>query len=570
VSQRLKIVLYKKNKHVIILIMFIKKIKRKNGKISLQIVATQRLKSSKKIAQKVLKNIGTYIDGDDLEAGLIKANIELKDLEKLEDGDYLPFDNDSSFIQCKEEEKQEETKITLGDLVLEQNVSQGVIDIFGHVYDELGFSKLINKGRKKDDFNNILKQSVLMRIHTPSSKRKISELLEVLTNQSIGLHKIYRMLSRLQKEEDNIKNNIFNATLDLFNNNIDVAFFDVTTLYFESFRPDELRNFGFSKDCKFKEVQIVLALITTTDGMPLGYELFEGNKSEGGTLISSIKNLKKSYKISNIFLVADRAMFTEANLKFLEEEKVKFIVAAKLKSLPASDKENIITFKKSITKEYESKEFEFKGRRLIVSYSKDRAEKDKKDRERLVARLKKYEKDGVINLKDIIKNNGTKKYLFIKKDDKTNTATINTNKIEQDALWDGIHGVITNDKESKKEDILEKYKGLWQIEAAFRINKNDLKMRPVFHWKPDMIRAHILFCYIAYSVVVQVKYRLNKNNIKMSFERIKEELSRVQTSILRDKKTNKKFALPKVLTETQEKLYKAFSIKYSDLAYNIN
>ncbi|MFZ2396876.1 MAG: transposase [Smithella sp.] len=122
-----------------------------------------------------------------------------------------------------------------------------------------------------------------------------------------------------------------------------MLFFDVTTLYFERIDTDELRALGFSKDCKFKEVQVVLALVTTTKGLPITYKLFPGNTYEGGgTLMEMVKDLQTQYAIKHILLVADRAMFNEDNLSFMESLGIQYIVAAKLKALPKSLKADIL------------------------------------------------------------------------------------------------------------------------------------------------------------------------------------------------------------------------------------
>jgi transposase len=383
-------------------------------------------------------------------------------------------------------------------------------------------------------------------------------------------------MDKLFENETTIKKKIYNSTVSAFKEKIDVAFFDVTTLYFESFNQDDLRCFGFSKDCKFKEVQVVLALMATTGGMPLGYELFAGNKSEGKTLIECIKKFKVDYEIQNVFLVADRAMFTEDNLAYMESEKIKYIVAAKLKSQKKALKDEILLQKEkalSVAQERQIEEYTHeikheKGRRFIVNYSLKRANKDKADRNRLVERIKKVEKNGIIDLKKLIKNSGSKKYLKITKP--TNSGVLNLEKIANDSKWDGLHGVIVNDPEISMEAALERYRGLWQIEAAFRLKKNDLKMRPIFHWKPNRIRAHVLFCYICYTVVVNTSFRMKEKNLNLSFARAKEELSRVRASILINKKNGQKYLLPKTLNDLQKKIYETFEIPYSTSAKKID
>lgn len=134
-------------------------------------------------------------------------------------------------------------------------------------------------------------------------------------------------------------------------------------------------------------------------------------------------------------------------------------------------------------------------------------------------------------------------------------------KIAQNARWDGIYGVMSNHKEFSGDDIIERYRGLWQIEEAFRVNKHDLKMRPIYHWKPRRIKAHILICFVAYALVTFVRYRLNEAGIKMSFEAVREELSYLQASIIKDQKTGIKFALPSRITQKQRNIYNALGLK---------
>lgn len=130
-------------------------------------------------------------------------------------------------------------------------------------------------------------------------------------------------------------------------------------------------DFGFSKDCKSKEVQVMLALVTTTDGLPITYRAFPGNMYEGHTLIDMVRELKAEYEIENIVLVADRAMFNEKNLKAMEDENVNYVVAAKLKGLDKKAKTEVlegIDYQASVVCDelHWLKEFTYKSRRVIV------------------------------------------------------------------------------------------------------------------------------------------------------------------------------------------------------------
>ena len=204
-----------------------------------------------------------------------------------------------------------------------------------------------------------------------------------------------------------------------------------------------------------------------------------------------------------------------------------------------------------------SKEIEYKGRRLVISYSSKRAQKDMKDRSRLIERLLKKAKDGKIKVKDLIPNYGTKKYIKVT----NNNAGIDLDKIDKDAEWDGIHGIISNNQNKDCVELMESYRGLWQIEESFRVNKHDLKMRPVFHWRPERVRAHVAICFLSYALSRQAVYRINaQSGMKLSLRQLRNELLHVQSSFLLDTEDGKRYLLPSKATVNQKKIYRAVGL----------
>src|SRR5205085_2987712 len=131
------------------------------------------------------------------------------------------------------------------------------------------------------------------------------------------------------------------------------------------------------------------------------------------------------------------------------------------------------------------------------------------------------------NPNKLIANAGVKK--FVTKDEKA-AVSLDENKIAQDAQWDGLHGVITNISEDSPASIIARYAQLYVIEESFRINKHTLQMRPIFHWKPERIHAHIAICYMTFSVLRHLQYRVNLTQ-KISIDTILDELLNVQASI---------------------------------------
>ncbi len=546
--------------------MFIRTKKRANGNVSVQIVESYR--RGNKINQQILRHVGQGIGDEEVEElkRLARAIVaKMKDERQPK----LPLLSPTKIPSNVTEIPATELEVKVKDLREEQRVITGIKDVFGKLMKELSFDSLITGGRKPEQWNQVLKECVLARLANPQSKRRTASLLEEDYGIKVPLEKIYRMMDHLAEEEEQVKRHIAAETCNLFDNKVDVLFFDVTTLYFESFTADELRDFGFSKDCKFKETQIVLALVATTDGLPITYRIFPGNTYEGHTLLNMVEDLKKNYNIENIVLVADRAMFTEKNLQKLDSLNVNYIVAAKLKVLPKQLKEQITSddgYALNVVHNelHWCREFEHKSRRLIVSYSKKRAEKDAKDRQRLVERLMKKVKNGKLRLGDLVTNRGTKKYIKILADQ----AVVNEAKIDDDSVWDGLHGVISNCKDKSARELLARYRDLWQIEEAFRISKHDLKMRPIYHWSEPRIKAHISICFIAYALVKHALHRLRiQQKMDISFEQLRNELLHVQSSIVMDLKSKKRFILPSHYTINQKNIYKAFGLKRREVPY---
>ena len=159
--------------------------------------------------------------------------------------------------------------------------------------------------------------------------------------EEVKLHHLYRALDFMAENKEELERFLFQQNRDLFNMQVEVVLYDVTTLYFESLRPDKegegLRDFGFSKDQKFGEVQVVFGLLVNSDGAPIGFEVFRRNTFEGHTLEKSLEKLKNRFEISRIIVVGDRGMLSEANLKVIEELGYEYIVGVTVHLLKTQD-----------------------------------------------------------------------------------------------------------------------------------------------------------------------------------------------------------------------------------------
>lgn len=547
--------------------MFVK-VKKKDEK-RWQLTIVESVRKGKKVSQKTVRNIGTAYSEKEVEefrkigeAAIISMKNSVKPV--------LSFDDPANFHAPGKRKKCTEKHIVdVHDLREEKRINEGFTDIFGQIYKEIGLESIITESKFNDQWNDIIQSTVIARVANPKSKLATLNQLENQFDIKIPFQKIYRAMDQLAKHEDKAKELIRNHTLGLFRDKVDILFFDVTTLYFESINSDDFKNFGFSKDNKFKEVQVMLALIATEDGLPVTYKLFPGNSFEGHTLKETIDELRSDFDVSNFVFVADRGMFNENNLKYMDDNGISYVVGASLKKMSNQIKNEILTDQFSpmvIGNDFQwVREYEYKKRRLIVSYSSKRAKKDASDRQRLIDRLLKKVKDGKLQIKDLIPNYGTKKYLQVS----GGRAEIKTSKIQLDVQWDGLHGVITNQSEKHASTILERYRGLWQIEEAFRVNKHSLKMRPIFHWSPKRIKAHILICFMAFTLVKSAIFRLNRFGNKISCEKLRESLSEVEASIVRDNRSKRRFVIPAETKESHRLIYRCFGLKRDDKPYAI-
>lgn len=450
-------------------------------------------------------------------------------------------------------------QVLLEDIKEEARIIEGIHEIGGLVYDQLGYNTLL-KSKKSQ---TLLRDLVLARIVCPESKLGLQKKLDSNFDKEYDLDAIYRLMDHLHEQIPTIKALTFKKTASLFPGKTNVLLFDVTTLYFESTDTDELREFGFSKDHRFNTTQVVLALATNEDGLPIGYELFKGNKAEVQTLCEALKSWEKSFDIGSVCFVGDRAMFSEKNLTLLEQNGYYYVVAAKLRKLPGKLQDELLeekNYKMAVLKNELAwiGEFTHNERRLIVSYKQKRAINDARQRETLIKKIE--TKLGASHSpKQLLNNHGVKKYTSISNG---STAILDKAKIQADALWDGLHGVITNITDEDAGQIIGRYARLWIIEDSFRINKHNLKIRPIYHWKPNRIEAHIALCYMSFSVLRHLQYQVNLTQ-KLSVNEILDELLSVQASIHIHKRTHDRYRVPGALSHKASKIYKAFNLMRS-------
>jgi transposase len=291
----------------------------------------------------------------------------------------------------------------------------------------------------------------------------------------------------------------------------------------------------------------------------VGIKLFSGNTAEVTTLINCVQEWRKIIDIENAIVVGDRGMMSDSNLKQLESAGMQYVIAYPMKKSSKKIKQEILsnnnyTADVICNQLYWKKEINIgNNKRLIVTYSNKRHKNDAKQRERLIDRISsKLGKNKAA--KKLISNQGYLKYTEINGEIK---AELNTEKIAEESRWDGLHGILTNSDLSSSK-ALARYKELWVIEESFRINKHTLKMRPIYHYTPQRIFAHILICYLTFALIRNIQHRLKINGLSYSVDMIRDELTEVQHSILCDNNTGLLYKMPSYMTNNATNLYSIF------------
>ena len=414
----------------------------------------------------------------------------------------------------------------------EQFERDSIVYFFNHIENILlnGTQLILNQVFKLIGFDRIedtvFRQLVIARLCQPSSKVATVDYLKSHFDEDVQLYQLYEYLDKLyDTQKDLVEKISVDHTRKISGGKIGLAFYDVTTLYFETDICDELRKPGYSKDGKHALPQIVLGLSVSAGGYPLAYSIHEGNKYEGHTMLPVVK--------------------------LLDANNYKYIIGTRIKNGSAEIKQWIFSLQKADGCFYELGKLP--ETRLIVGYSEKRARKDSFNRDRGIKRLEKEYKRGSIK-KDSINKRGYNKFLELSDDI---TVRINYNKIKEDERRDGLKGYITNTL-LPAEQVYEEYSGLWQVERAFRISKGTLELRPMFHFTGKRIKAHVCICFVAYKVYRELERVLKTSGMNLSVDRVLDIAKTITTIRMQLPHTNKVVERTMLITERHKLIAQLF------------
>lgn len=504
--------------------MFVRPKKNASGSVSIQIISKSRGK------YKVVKTLGSATTRQEIERLTRLAEQEIK---RLSEPLSLFSSQDDILVEKVFESLHNSSIHTVGPEL-----------VFGKIFDYIGFNQI-----GEDLFRHL----VISRLAFPLSKLKTIEYLYRYQGVWLDIDAVYRFLDKLNTRlKEQVEQIAFAHTMKVLDGNISVVFYDMTTLYFEASDEDDLRKTGFSKDGKHQNPQIFIGLLVGLGGYAIGYDIFEGNSYEGHTLIPFLEKMEQKFKLGKLVVIADSGLLSNDNITTLEANSYEYILGARLKNEPGRIKTEILqhTFSDGDTISIAKTE----NTRLIVNHSKARASKDEYNRKRGLTRLEKQIRAGKLT-KSNINNRGYNKYLKLTGEI---SIEIDYQKYNQDNVWDGLKGYVTNTRLSDAE-VMENYKNLWHIEKAFRMSKTDLRIRPIYHRLRDRIEAHICIAFTAYCIYKELERVLYQQKSKLSLRKAAELTHNMYqiTYVLPDSRQTKTRLL--TMDENQNELFNIIS-----------
>ena len=459
--------------------------------------------------------------------------------------------------------------------------------ILQRLYDQLKFDAKFDYIKKCSQFQydlaKITKDLDLLRILNPASKRRssIKGHRHYLGIDLDNLDHIYKSLDVLSEHKTDIVR-YWNRQIgkEVSERDTSVCLYDITTYAFESTDADSLRDFGYSKDKKFNEVQVVMALATDKDGLPLDYGLYKGNQAEGATMVPFVDELKKKFNIKSFTVVADRGLNSKGNIDSLVKLGDNYVLSSKIRDASDDIKAQVLSEEGRIPMEkatedgeiidygwykeihtdgpikYDTPQYAFEEadegktrdleaklkhkktasgktvksklkRRYIITWTASRARKDKKDRERLIRKAR-----GLVSKPADIKagfKRGGRSYVLVDMD--TESARIDDALIAEQSRFDGIH-VVETSLEAPALEVVKIYKNLWKIEDSFRYLKSNFRARPVYVRLEDHIRGNFLICFLALCLHRFLEYKLKKENKKANTDQIIDGLNNALIALI--------------------------------------
>jgi transposase len=427
--------------------------------------------------------------------------------------------------------------------------------IFERLWQETGCAQVLAQllGHRQFEFpvERAVFLTVLHRLCASGSDRAAQRWKEdylIDRADEVELHQLYRAMAWLGEElpddqqqgstklvprctKDVIEEQLFGRRRDLFSE-LEIVFFDTTSLYFEGEGGDTLGEHGHSKDHRPDLHQMVVGAVLDGEGRPICCELWPGNTADVTTLIPIVDRLWRRFHIRKVCIVADRGMISAATIDDLEQQGWPYILGARMRQQKEVSEQVLADqgrFHKVVGARHKStdpaplkvKEVMVEGRRYVVCVNAEQVEQDRQKREQIVASLREQLHRGD---KALVGNKGYRRYLKVEGD---SHFVIDEAKLQEEARFDGTWVLRTNTDWSNA-DVALQYKKLWMVEQWFRSCKTLLETRPIYHRRDETIRGHVFCSFLALLLRHELQARLEARGHHFEWADIVRDLERVQ------------------------------------------
>jgi len=372
---------------------------------------------------------------------------------------------------------------------------------------------------------------VLHRLCDPGSKLACFRFAQDVYGagfEGLGLHDLYRALDLLAQGKEEIERGWLARVRDLFTE-LSLVYFDTTSTYLVGSHPEGLASFGYSRDKRPDRKQLCLGVVVTGEGLPVAHLLLPGRTADPEAFREAIAYLGEELGLREVVICCDRGMVSGGNLAALKGAGLSYIVAIRMRrervagavlSHPGRYRE--------VAGNLKVKEVPVPGEgdRYILCYNPLGAEEDRRAREAIVVHLEEKISSGEVRgllrgvARRYVRGTGGK-------------AELDWAKIQEDARYDGKWILRTNTDLSPEEVALA-YKGLWQVEEAFRTLKTPLELRPIYHWRESRVRGHVIVCFLAFLLRQVLRTKLRKMGWEGNFGELLSGLSRVRAVEIED------------------------------------
>lgn len=418
------------------------------------------------------------------------------------------------------------------EISAEWTKTYGPLPIFRHIWEKLGLAKIFAECASEYNYqydpSEVIFSMVCNHLMDPRSERGTNSWKESVYEplwDGFDLHHYYRALDFLIKHKRDMEIDIMNRVINLFNQKLDLVMFDTTTImhWGEGEEADILQH-GFSKDKRSDLRQIMVGLLMTKDGYPIGHEVFSGNLGDIKAFREILDKLKHRYSLGRLIMVCDRGMISKKNLEYLEELDFEYIIGVRMRKLKKEVRDKLLSVEEMdeiIKGKLLVKEEKLDGRRYIVCHNPEEAIKEriKRDYFHKILEKKVYTR----STKDWIVKNGYRKYITIENAE----INIDEEKFKQESQFDGTWILMTNSGLSS-EELSGYYKDLHQIECCFRELKTNIELGPLYHRKEERIRSHVFVCFLSLLIKIYFSKAIKAQDSKVLYCDIMDKLNQVR------------------------------------------